>query len=58
MDKCSEAEMRRNLALVLEFKKAGMDFVVVPVFNAADKLEVIKYAEKRLDMGMAKERNK
>jgi hypothetical protein len=40
--------MRKNLMIVEEYKKAGIDFVPVPVLNDADKLILVKLADKQL----------
>jgi len=41
MDKCSPVEMRKNLCLVDEFVKAGIDFVAIPALSDSDKAALI-----------------
>ena len=41
MDRCSPVEMRKNLETVEQFKRAGLDFVVIPAKNASHKNELI-----------------
>lgn len=41
MDKCSPVEMRKNLEVVEQFKRVGIDFVAVPVMNESHKNEMI-----------------
>lgn len=48
MDKCSPIEMRKNLEAVDTFRKAGIDFVPVPVRDGAHKDELIDLAHKVL----------
>ena len=49
MEKCSPLEMRKNLETVEQYKKAGIDFVVVPVLSENDKNKVLLLASQRLD---------
>lgn len=41
MDRCSPVEMRKNLIVVEQFKKHGIDFVAVPVRDDDHKNELI-----------------
>lgn len=41
MNQCSPVEMRKNLEVVEEFKKHGIDFVVMPVKDAEHKKELL-----------------
>lgn len=41
MNKCSPVEMRKNLETVEQFKKNGIDFVVIPVKSETHKIELI-----------------
>lgn len=49
MLKCSPVEMRKNLETVEQYKKYGIDFVVVPVLDKKDKNNVLSCAATRLD---------
>ncbi len=42
MEKCSPVEMRKNLMAVDELKRAGIDFVPIPVSSAAHKQLLIR----------------
>ena len=42
MNKCSPVVMRENLLIVESLKKAGVDFVAIPVLNDSHKLELRK----------------
>jgi len=41
--------MRKNLEVVSQFKRLGIDFVPVPIRNEDDKKTLIKLAEQNLD---------
>jgi len=41
MEKCSPAEMRKNVNVVEAFKKRGIDFVAVPVIDSNHKNALI-----------------
>lgn len=43
MNKCSPVVMRRNLMVVEEFKKHGIDFVAIAVKDELHKQELITY---------------
>jgi hypothetical protein len=43
MNKCSPVEMRKNLEVVEQFKRIGIDFVAIPVKNSDHKNEMIQY---------------
>ena len=43
MNQCSPVEMRKNLAVVEQFRKIGIDFVAIPVKNDDHKNEMIQY---------------
>lgn len=47
--RCSPAEMRKNLVIVGELKKAGLDFVAVPVKDAAHKASLLSMADEIFD---------
>jgi TRAP-type C4-dicarboxylate transport system substrate-binding protein len=49
MDRCSPVEMRKNLEVVEQFKKAGVDFVAMPARDQEHKKELIEQAYKILD---------
>ena len=40
MNKCNAEEMTNNLIIVEELKKAGLDFVPIPVLNSDHKQEL------------------
>ena len=42
MNKCNAPEMRKNLVVVDKLKRAGIDFVCIPVNN--NKIELIEQA--------------
>ena len=42
MERCSPVEMRKNLTVVEQFKKYGIDFVAVPVRDQDHKNELIQ----------------
>ena len=54
MDKCSPVEMRKNLKVVEQFKKYGIDFVAVPVKDQDHKNLLIHMGNEALE-AMAKE---
>lgn len=41
MKRCDPVEMRKNLLVVDQFKRHGIDFVVIPVRDADHKNELI-----------------
>lgn len=41
MDKCSPVEMRKNLEVVDQFKRHGIDFVAIPARDDDHKNELI-----------------
>ena len=41
MNKCSPVEMRKNLIIVEQCARNGIDFVVIPVKNDSHKAELI-----------------
>ena len=41
MERCSPVEMRKNLEVVEQFRKDGIDFVPVPVKDADHKKELL-----------------
>jgi len=49
MNRCSPVEMRKNLEVVNQFKKYGIDFVAVPVKNQDHKAELISHGNKVLE---------
>ena len=49
MLKCSPVEMRKALIIVDELRKAGIEFVAVPVINSAHKAELIMQSDKVLE---------
>ena len=49
MNRCSPAEMRKNLDVVEQFKQAGIDFVPMPVKDDAHKANLIMQGEAILD---------
>jgi hypothetical protein len=44
MNKCSPAEMRKNLEVVKAYKQHGVDFVAIPAKNEGHKNELIQQA--------------
>lgn len=48
MERCSPIEMRKNLQVVEQFKKAGIDFVAIPALNKTHKNELIEQGQKIL----------
>lgn len=49
MDRCSPVEMRKNLVVVEQFKKYGIDFVAVPVRSQDHKNELIALCNEVLE---------
>ena len=49
MDRCNPVEMRKNLMVVEQFKKAGIDFVAVPIKSEDHKNEMIAYVNEVLE---------
>lgn len=43
MQQCDPVEMRKNLEVVEQFRKIGIDFVAIPVKNGDHKNEMIQY---------------
>lgn len=59
MLKCSPVEMRKNLEVVQQFSKHGIDFVAVPVRDQDHKNELISLGANILeDFAKAAEDNK
>lgn len=50
INRCSPVEMRKNLIIVEQFKKAGMDFVPIAVLNENHKKELIAQGSAVLDV--------
>ncbi len=48
-NRCSPVEMRKNLVAVDGFKKAGIDFIPMPVLNEEDKKVLLVMMSDRLD---------
>ena len=48
IEKCSPAEMRKNLMIVDELKRAGIDFVAVPVISEAQKVHLLNQLRQTL----------
>lgn len=46
MNQCSPAEMRKNLEVVEQLRKHGIDFVVIPVKDAEHKKQLIAQGQK------------
>lgn len=42
MNQCSPVEMRKNLEIVDQFRKIGLDFVAVPALNQEHKERLIQ----------------
>jgi len=49
MNKCSSAEMRKNLEVVKAYKQRGIDFVAMPAKNEGHKNELIQQANSILN---------
>ena len=49
MDKCSPVVMRKNLEVVDQFKKWGIDFVPIPVRSQAHKNMLIEMGDQIFD---------
>ena len=49
MERCSPVEMRKNLQVVEQFKKYGIDFAVVPVRDGDHKNELIAQGNEVLE---------
>lgn len=49
IERCSPAEMRKNLDMVHQFERIGLDFVPIPVKSAEHKQELMKLF--RLNLG-------
>ena len=50
MNQCSPVEMRKNLEVVEQFKKVGIDFVAVPVLNEGHKERLIDLQQSHLEV--------
>lgn len=42
IERCSPTEMRKNLEMVHQFERIGLDFVPIPVKSAEHKQELMK----------------
>ena len=49
MERCSPVEMRKNLELVAEFTKVGIDFVAIPVKSKGHKKQLIQLLDETLE---------
>ena len=49
MNKCSPVDMRKNLEAVEVLRKAGIDFVPVPVTDNQSKNSLLDQLQKNLD---------
>lgn len=49
IERCSPAEMRKNLEMVHQFEKIGLDFVPIPVKSAEHKQELMLLLTLSLD---------
>lgn len=49
MDRCSPVEMRKNLEVVEQFKRHGIDFVAVPVRDQQHKNELMAQGQQVLE---------
>ena len=49
MNKCSPVEMRKNLLVVEQFKKYGIDFVPMPVKDELHKASLLLQVDAILD---------
>ena len=49
MDQCSPEEMRKNLEIVNELKKAGIKFIPIPVMDDSDNIKLKMLLNSRLD---------
>ena len=50
MDKCSPANMRKALIAADQFRKAGIEFVPIPVINLDNKLDMINLMLENLEI--------
>ena len=50
MNECTPIEMRESLKVVSRFKQLGINFIAVPVVDAASKAMLIKMTEDNLDI--------
>jgi hypothetical protein len=48
MDKCSPVEMRKTLELVDVFRKTGIRFVPMPVFDDEDRAKTVSKMQEKL----------
>lgn len=55
MERCSPVEMRKNLEVVEQFRKAGIDFVSIPVRNDDHKKELLIQCDKVFEDMIASE---
>ena len=49
MTRCDPVEMNKNLKVVDQYRRAGIDFVAVPVKNEDHKNEMIQYGNEVLE---------
>lgn len=49
IERCSPAEMRKNLDMVHHFERIGLDFVPIPVKSAEHKQELMQLLKLSLD---------
>ncbi len=49
IERCDVVEMRKNLGIVEQFKKVGIDFVAIPVFDKEEKEKYVKILKKKLE---------
>lgn len=49
MERCSPVEMRKNLEMVEQFKKAGIDFVAIPARDMDHKNQLVNQGRKILE---------
>lgn len=49
IERCSPAEMRKNLEMVHQFERIGLDFVPIPVKSAEHKQELMLLLTLSLD---------
>lgn len=49
MNRCDPVEMRKNLEAVDEFRKAGIDFVAIPVSEINPKIWLIEQGRRALE---------
>lgn len=49
MNRCNPEEMRKNLQVVEQFRKYGIDFIAVPVRNSDHKNELLAIGNEVLE---------